>query len=115
VKPLVERSKKLREAMTAIEERLYQTKNKSEQDPLNFPIRLNDKLAGVYQAASLGDNRPTVAQLAVRDELVGKIDAELAALRKLRAEELPAINQAARAAELPFVSETPPKKESDPE
>jgi photosystem II stability/assembly factor-like uncharacterized protein len=111
VKPLVERSKKLREAMTAIEERLYQTKNKSEQDPLNFPIRLNDKLAGVYQAARLGANRPTVAQLAVRDELVAKIDAELVQLRKLRAEELPAVNAAAKAADLPFVAETPKKRE----
>jgi hypothetical protein len=61
--------KKLREAMTAIEERLYQTRNKSEQDPLNFPIRLNDKLGGVYQVASFGDHPPTEAAIAVRDEL----------------------------------------------
>jgi photosystem II stability/assembly factor-like uncharacterized protein len=109
-KPLVERSKKLREAMTAIEEKLYQTKNKSEQDPLNFPIRLNDKLAGVYQVASFGDNRPTDSAVAVRAEVAGKIDAELAALGKLLDEELPAINEAARAAELPFVAPTPAKE-----
>jgi photosystem II stability/assembly factor-like uncharacterized protein len=111
---LAERSKRLREAMTAIEERLYQTRNKSEQDPLNFPLRLNDKLAGVYQAAALGWNRPTAAQLAVRDELTAKIDAELAALAQLRAEELPAISEAARALALPYVAETPKKEAPKP-
>ncbi len=108
-KALAERSKKLREAMSAIEEKLYQTKNKSEQDPLNYPLRLNDKLAGAYQAAALGANRPTASQVAVRDELVKKIEIELAALAKLRAEELPAINEAARALALPYVAQTPPK------
>ena len=45
--------------MTAIEEALYQTKNKSRQDPLNFPIRLNDKLAGLAGISEWGDWRPT--------------------------------------------------------
>jgi photosystem II stability/assembly factor-like uncharacterized protein len=111
-KPLVERSKKLRDGLKAIEEKLYQTKNKSEQDPLNYPIRLNDKLAGVYQVAALGAARPTTQAYVVRDELTGKIDAELAALRKLRDEELPAINAAAKAADLPFVAATPAKAKS---
>jgi photosystem II stability/assembly factor-like uncharacterized protein len=109
-KPMVERAKKLQEATKAIEEKLYQTKNKSEQDPLNFPIRLNDKLGGVYQVASYGDNRPTDSAVAVRDELSAKIDAELAALAKLMAEELPAINEAARQAALPFVAPSPAKE-----
>ena len=114
-KALAERVKKLRESMTAIEEKLYQTKNKSEQDPLNYPLRLNDKLSGVYQAASFGANRPTASQIEVRDQLVAKIEAELAALAKLRAEELPAINQAALALALPYVAETPKEKEKEKE
>ncbi len=44
---LVESSTKLRESLGDIEQSLYQTKMESRQDPLNFPIRLNDKLAGV--------------------------------------------------------------------
>jgi len=110
-KPLVERSKKLRESLTAIEEKLYQTKNKSEQDPLNFPIRLNDKLGGVYLVASVGDARPTDSALAVRDELVGKADAELTALAELLDEELPAVNAAAREADLSFVAPSPAKSD----
>ena len=34
--------KALNDKMTAVEEALYQTKNRSSQDPLNFPVRLND-------------------------------------------------------------------------
>jgi hypothetical protein len=36
--------------MTAIEETLYQTKAKSVQD-VYFPIKLNDKLGGVFDVA----------------------------------------------------------------
>ena len=43
-KELIDYAKNLIEEMTAIEETLYQTKSKSNQDPLNFPIRLNNKL-----------------------------------------------------------------------
>ena len=37
--------------MTTVEEALYQTKNRSGQDPLNFPIRLNNKLAALLGVA----------------------------------------------------------------
>ena len=45
----------LKKKMTAVEEALYQTKNQSNQDPLNYPIRLNNKLAalgGAWPAAT---------------------------------------------------------------
>jgi seryl-tRNA synthetase len=77
-KPIVDAAKELDKKMTAIEEALYQTKNRSPQDPLNFPIRLNDKLASVAESASTGDFAPTAQHRAVYAQLVQKIDAELA-------------------------------------
>ena len=53
--------------MKEIEETLYQTKNRSGQDPLNFPIRLNNKLASVGGTASGGDYRPTDQSVGVRE------------------------------------------------
>ena len=44
VKGLLEKAKTMSEEFTKIEEALYQTKNRSGQDPLNFPIRLTNKL-----------------------------------------------------------------------
>lgn len=83
--------------MTAVEETLYQTKSKSSQDPLNYPIRLNDKLAGVSNSAATGADAPAAQQLAVRDELVSKIDAELAKLKAIWDNDLPAFNKLASA------------------
>lgn len=98
-----EAGKALVKKMTTIEEALYQTKNQSGQDPLNFPIRLNNKLAAVASTASAGDYRPTDQAMAVKDELTAGVDAELAKLRTLLETDLPAFNQMVRDAAVPAV------------
>ncbi|MFQ5569044.1 MAG: WD40/YVTN/BNR-like repeat-containing protein [Rhodothermales bacterium] len=95
--------KELTKKLTAIEEALYQTKNQSRQDPLNFPIRLNNKLAAVSSTASVGDYRPTAQAVAVKEELTAQIDAELSKLRTLMEVDLPAFNQLVRDAAVPAV------------
>jgi hypothetical protein len=95
-KPIIDAAKELDKKMTAIEEALYQTKNRSAQDPLNFPIRLNDKLASVADSAAAGDFAPTAQQRAVYAKLVEQIDAQLAQLRVLWEKELPALNEMRR-------------------
>ncbi|MEO8035350.1 MAG: hypothetical protein ABI837_13020, partial [Acidobacteriota bacterium] len=102
-KPIVDAANTLDEKMTAVEEALYQTKNKSSQDPLNYPIRLNDKLAGVGDSASTGANAPTLQQVAVRDELVARIDAQLATLKAIFDTDLPAFNKLVRDQNVPAV------------
>ena len=97
---VLEASKALNESMKPIEEALYQTQNRSRQDPLNFPIRLNDKLSGLMQVAAFSDGRPTTQAYAVRDELFAQIDAELAKLDTIWQEDLPALNQLVREKEV---------------
>ena len=91
-KEIKEAGEALKEKLEEVEKALYQTKNQSRQDPLNFPIRLNDKLANVMGMAAAGDYPPTRQLIAVRDELFGKIDAELAKLATIHAEDVPAFN-----------------------
>jgi hypothetical protein len=74
--------------MDEIEKTLYQTQNKSGQDPLNFPIRLNNKLAHLSSVVGNGDYRPTDQSIEVKTELVTKIDAELTRFRKLEREQI---------------------------
>ncbi|MCR9083690.1 MAG: glycosyl hydrolase, partial [Cyclobacteriaceae bacterium] len=74
--------------MTEIEETLYQTKNRSGQDPLNFPIRLNNKLAHLNSIAGNGDYKPTVQAEEVRAELTEQIDVQLARFKRLEQEEI---------------------------
>jgi len=84
--------------MTKVEEALYQTKNRSGQDPLNFPIRLTNKLAHLNSLTQMGNNDfpPTKAALAVRDELNGLIDVELDQWKEIKTVMLPKLNQMIR-------------------
>ncbi len=95
--------KKLLEAMATSEKALYQTQNRSPQDPLNFPVRANDKLAGLLGKVSQGHNRPTRSHHQVYDSLVAGIDPELAKLRELWQKDLPALNQRVLAAAVPAI------------
>lgn len=79
--------------MTEVEEKLYQTKNRSGQDPLNYPIRLNDKLSGVAGVTSSGNFRPTDQAADVKKDLTGKIDSELSKLKTIFETDLPKVNQ----------------------
>ena len=99
--PVTEAAKALDVKMTKIEEALYQTKNRSPQDPLNFPIRLNDKLASVADSASAGDFAPTAQQRAVAAALIAEIDTQLAQLKEVWEKDLPALN--ALAAGIPAI------------
>jgi photosystem II stability/assembly factor-like uncharacterized protein len=96
----------LKEQLSGIEEALYQTKMEARQDPLNFPIRLNDKLAGVMLAASYGDHPPSASAIAVRDELVAAIDAELAKLDGVLDTGLTVFNEQVDSYKLPAISLT---------
>ena len=78
--------------ITEIEENLYQTKNRSGQDPLNFPIRLNNKLAHLSSVASRGNYKPTDQMYGVRDELVKLIDVELQKWKEIKSSEIDKIN-----------------------
>lgn len=93
----------LNKNLTAIEEALYQTKNQSSQDPLNFPIRLNNKLAALGGVVGSADAAPTAQTYAVYDEVVGQIDAELEKLAKLMKTDVPAFNQLVKEQNIPAV------------
>ena len=80
------------ERISKIEENLYQTKNRSGQDPLNFPIRLNNKLAHLSSVASRGNFKPTDQMYGVRDELIEKINAQLLEWENIKSSELDKLN-----------------------
>ena len=89
--------------LTSIEETLYQTKAKSFQDVLNYPIRLNDKLSGVFDAANSGYFAPSKQVQDVYTELARQADKELENLKKVNTESIPAFNQLVREKSLPVI------------
>ena len=89
--------------MTTIEEALYQTKSKSGQDVLNYPIRINDKLSGVFDAANSGVQAPSKQVRDVFTELNTQADAELAKLKRIKEEDIAKLNQLIREKSVPVI------------
>ncbi|MEO9534343.1 MAG: glycosyl hydrolase [Crocinitomicaceae bacterium] len=93
---VIEKGNELDSIMTGIEKQLYQTKLKSNQDMLNFPIMLNNKLAHVASLASMSNDRPTEQMMLVRDELSTQINALLQKWEDIKNVEIPAYNELIR-------------------
>ncbi|MCR9016315.1 WD40/YVTN/BNR-like repeat-containing protein [Aquiflexum gelatinilyticum] len=75
-------------AISDIEKELYQTQNRSGQDPLNFPIRLNNKLAHLNSVVGNGDYRPTAGAEEVKVEISGLIDIQLKKFREIESSQI---------------------------
>lgn len=108
-KAIVDAAKDLSAKLTAIEEELYQTKNQSSQDPLNYPIRLNNKLAALGGSVAGADAAPTDQQYGVYDDLVGRINVQLDKLKQVMATDVPAFNKLVRDQNVPAVFVKPAK------
>lgn len=91
--PITTYAKELLKEMKIIEEALYQTKNESGQDPLNYPIRLNNKLGHLTSLSAIGDYPPTDQSLAYFEEVKELIDAELTKLKAVMNERIPTLNK----------------------
>jgi photosystem II stability/assembly factor-like uncharacterized protein len=103
VKELVKRAKVLEEQLSDIEKALYQTKNRSGQDPLNFPIKLTNKLGHLNSLVSRGDFPPTAQDILVKNELTGKIDVQLRAFNKILNDEIKSFNAAFNGKQLNYL------------
>ena len=55
--------------LAAVEEEVYQVRNRSGQDPLNYPIKLNNKIAALAGVVESADNKPTEQSYEVFKEL----------------------------------------------
>ena len=89
--------------MTSIEEALHQTKAKSGQDVLNFPIRLDDKISGLYDFAASGNSAPAKQVKDAYAELSSQADIQLNKLKKIMDEDLVKFNQLIREKALPVI------------
>ena len=81
----------LRSRIDKIEQRLYQTKNQSAQDPLNYPIRLNNKLAALSQAGT-GNFKPTDQAIEFKKEVIAEIDQQLEQWHQIVNKDIPEFN-----------------------
>jgi len=83
----------LTKKLSEVEEEIYQVRNQSNQDPLNFPIKLNNRIAALRRSVETGDARPTNASYVVFKELSAELDAQLAKLKDLKTKDLADFNK----------------------
>jgi hypothetical protein len=82
----------LAKALSAVEEDVYQVKNQSGQDPLNFPIKTNNRLASLLRVAVSGEGRPTGNVEPIFNDLMQELKAETDRLEKTVNDQLPPFN-----------------------
>ena len=90
---LKEKATALSDDLSKIEKALYQTQNRSGQDPLNFPIRLTNKLGHLNSLVSMGDFSPTEQDIAVKEYLTDQINTNLEIFDRLMIEEVKSFNE----------------------
>jgi len=98
----------LEDKLTAIEGEIYQYRNRSSQDPLNYPIRLNNKLAALQGLVEIGDNKPTDQSYAVFKELSDRLDKQFGQLDSVFSIDLATFNKLLARKKLRPVKDTLP-------
>jgi photosystem II stability/assembly factor-like uncharacterized protein len=99
--------------LTGVEEAIYQVQNRSSQDPLNFPIKLNNRIGHLMSVIEGGaDVKPTDQTYAAFQQLSGELDAQLAILHQAMGADLPALNKLLAAQGMQPISAEPGEAEN---
>ena len=96
------------EKLTSIEGEIYQYRNRSNQDPLNYPIRLNNKLAALQGLVETGDFKPTDQSYAVFKDLSARLDKQFGQLDTVFSIDLANFNKLLQRKKLEPVKDTVP-------
>ena len=91
--------------MSAVEEDVYQVRNQSNQDPLNFPIKTNNRLASLLRVVQAGDGKPLGNIEPIFNDLQAELKAETDRLQRVLSTYLPRFNQLAQRLGIETISE----------
>ncbi|MEK6754943.1 MAG: glycosyl hydrolase [Bacteroidota bacterium] len=109
-KVVSEAAKSFKQKLTAVEEEIIQVKIKSSQDALNYPIELNNKLAGLASGVASSDSKPTKQSYEVFNELSSKLNDQLTKLKTVMESDFPAFIKLVKEQDVPAVILKPEKK-----
>ena len=100
---VIEAARHLKAKLISVEDVLIQSKSKSGQDPLNYPILLDNKIAALAGIVASSDSRPTDQSYDVFKELSAMADEQLAKLKKIMEKDLPDFNDVVKKAKIPAI------------
>ena len=95
---LKEAGDRLTRNLSAVEEEIYQVRNQSGQDPLNFPIKINNRLASLLGIVSAGDGKPIANAVPIFNDLKVELKVQTNRLQQVMIGDLAAFNTEARRA-----------------
>jgi photosystem II stability/assembly factor-like uncharacterized protein len=95
---LKEAGDRLSSNLSSVEAEIYQVKNQSNQDPLNFPIKINNRLASLLSVVERGDGKPIAVAPTIFKDLSGELTTQTDRLQQVLATDLPAFNTEAKRA-----------------
>jgi len=98
--------------LSAPEEEIYQVRNRSNQDPLNYPIKLNNKLASLMAVVQSADAPPTTQSYEVYRHLDTLLQRQLDLVERIIATDVSRLNRLLQDANLPPIDTEKPKRES---
>ena len=90
---LNQRSSQIASKLDEVEQDLYQVRNRSPRDTLNYPIKLNNQLAVLQHEVDTGEYRPTDQDYVVFKELAARLDEILGRLKSVVSGDLNSFNQ----------------------
>jgi small-conductance mechanosensitive channel len=102
-KTVADAGQQLDKKMTAVEEVLIQTKARSNQDVLNYPIRLNNYLVALGGVVESADSAPTQASSEVFDMLARQLDEQREKWKQILSTDVPAYNEVVKKQEVPAI------------
>ena len=108
-KAIVDAGKALDKKMTDVEEVLIQTKAKSGQDVLNFPVRLNNHFVALSGVVGSAETAPTQQSYEVFDLLSKQLDEQLAKWNEIVGTDVPAYNNLVKQQQVPALKVTTPE------
>ena len=101
---LAAEAKRIADHLTEVEEAIYQTKLRANEDALNFPIKLNNKLAALGSTVSSSDTAPTEQSYAVFKELSAALQVQLDKLQQIDSSEVAGFNKLVREQNIPAIT-----------
>ena len=104
VNDLIEMSNSITSSLDKVENELYQTKNQSNQDPLNYGVKLTNNLGNLNSAFRASDFRPTDQDIKVKDELIKKVKIQLDEYNSIISNDIPNFNSSFKNLELDYLN-----------
>ncbi|HEY7192428.1 MAG TPA: hypothetical protein VH439_01715, partial [Gemmatimonadales bacterium] len=102
-KRIAQQADSIKGRLATVEQAIYQVQNRASQDPLNYPIRLNNKIAALSGVVASADAAPTAQSEQVFTELSAALQVQLDRLKAVLDTDIPAFNKLVKESDVPAI------------